>query len=323
MGQVSASSTVLINAEPDAVLAAVADYQTVRPKILSSHYSGYQVLEGGQGAGTVATWKLQATESRVRDVKATVDVAGHTVIEKDANSTMVTNWTVAPAGPGSSVTVKTTWQGAGGVKGFFEKTFAPLGLRKIQAEVLENLKKQVEARLSGPGRLGHGPRRPGRQEADDAAHHGVGVLLPAVGALDQRRVGGVLHVAHLDQDRRVLGEVEPGQVGARVEPALADVVGGHQAGCLHLVAHGLGELHRRARLGRVERRRRVVDVEAAAGRGPAVGVDRDDGVGLAARWPSRPARRRRPRRRCRRRATSRCARPAASSSRGCAAPSPS
>ena len=50
MGQVSASSTVLINAEPDAVLAAVADYQTVRPKILSSHYSGYQVLEGGQGA---------------------------------------------------------------------------------------------------------------------------------------------------------------------------------------------------------------------------------------------------------------------------------
>lgn len=144
MGQVSASSTVLINAAPDAVLAAVADYQTVRPKILSTHYKDYRVLEGGQGTGTVATWKLQATESRVRDVKATVDVAGHTVIEKDANSTLVTNWTVAPAGPGSSVTIKTAWQGAGGVKGFFEKTFAPLGLRKIQAEVLENLKKQVE-----------------------------------------------------------------------------------------------------------------------------------------------------------------------------------
>ena len=145
MGQVSASSTVLINAEPDAVLAAVADYQTVRPKILSSQYSGYQVLEGGQGAGTVATWKLQATKSRVRDVKASVDVAGKTVIEKDANSTMVTNWTVAPAGTGSTVTVKTSWQGAGGVGGFFEKTFAPLGLRKIQGEVLENLKTELEA----------------------------------------------------------------------------------------------------------------------------------------------------------------------------------
>jgi hypothetical protein len=145
MAQVSASSTVLINAEPDAVLAAVADYQTVRPKILSSQYSDYQVLEGGQGAGTVATWKLQATKSRVREVKASVDVAGKTVIEKDANSTMVTNWTVAPAGTGSTVTVKTSWQGAGGVGGFFEKTFAPLGLRKIQGEVLENLKTQLEA----------------------------------------------------------------------------------------------------------------------------------------------------------------------------------
>ena len=146
MGQVSASSTILIDAEPETVLAAVADYQAVRPKILSPHHSDYRVLEGGQGAGTVATWKLQATKSRARDVKANVDVAGHTVIEKDANSTMVTNWIVAPAGSGSSVTVKTSWQGAGGIGGFFEKTFAPLGLRKIQGEVLENLKKEVEGR---------------------------------------------------------------------------------------------------------------------------------------------------------------------------------
>ncbi len=148
MGQVSASSTVLIDAEPAAVLAAVSDYQTVRPKILSPHYSSYQVFEGGQGAGTVAGWKLQATKSRVREVKATVDVAGHTVIEKDANSSMINNWTVAPAGPGSSVTLRTTWNGAGGIKGFFEKTFAPLGLRKIQAEVLDNLKKEVGGPLA-------------------------------------------------------------------------------------------------------------------------------------------------------------------------------
>jgi hypothetical protein len=145
MGHVSAASTILINAEPAAVLSAVGDYQNVRPKILSSHYHDYRVLEGGQGQGTVASWKLQATESRVRDVRANVDVAGHAVIEKDANSTMVTNWTVAPAGPGSSVTVTTTWKGAGGVKGFFEKTFAPLGLKKIQAEVLANLKREVES----------------------------------------------------------------------------------------------------------------------------------------------------------------------------------
>ena len=145
MGQVSAESSILINAEPAATLAAVADYQTVRPKILAPQYSEYQVLQGGQGPGTVAKWKLQATKSRVRDVQVSVDVAGHTVIEKDANSSLVSSWTVAPAGPGSSVTLKTTWTGAGGVKGFFEKTFAPLGLKKIQSEVLENLKKELES----------------------------------------------------------------------------------------------------------------------------------------------------------------------------------
>ena len=69
---------------------------------------------------------------------------------------MVTNWTVAPAGPGSSVTVKTSWQGAGGIGGFFEKTFAPLGLKKIQAEVLDNLKKAVEK----PASAACTPRKP-------------------------------------------------------------------------------------------------------------------------------------------------------------------
>lgn len=144
MGQVSAASTILVNAEPAATFAAVADYQQVRPKILSPQYSNYQVLQGGQGAGTVAKWKLQATKSRVRDVQVNVDVAGHSVIEKDANSSMIITWTVAPAGPGSSVTIKTTWTGAGGVKGFFERTFAPLGLKRIQGEVLANLKNELE-----------------------------------------------------------------------------------------------------------------------------------------------------------------------------------
>jgi hypothetical protein len=144
MRQVSAASAIVIDVEPAVVLAAVGDYQTVRPKILSPQYRDYQVLEGGQGQGTVATWKLQATKSRVREVRANVEVVGHTVIEKDANSSMVTNWTVTPVGPGSSVSVNTTWMGAGGAKGFFEQTFAPLGLKKIQSEVLANLKKELE-----------------------------------------------------------------------------------------------------------------------------------------------------------------------------------
>jgi hypothetical protein len=145
MGQVSASSTILIYAAPATALDAIADYRTMRPRILSPHYSDYAVLQGGQGRGTVAAWKLQATKSRVREVRADIDVAGHTVMEKDANSSLMTNWTVAPAGTGCSVTVKTTWSGAGGIKGVFEGIFAPLGLRRIQGDVLANLKKELES----------------------------------------------------------------------------------------------------------------------------------------------------------------------------------
>ncbi|GGL34150.1 SRPBCC family protein [Nocardia jinanensis] len=143
MGQVKAGSSTEVAADPQRALAAVTDYTEVRPKILSAHYRDYKVVEGGQGDGTVAEWTLQATESRVRNIRAQVSVADHVVTEKDANSSLVNTWTVAPAGSGSTITLETTWQGAGGVKGIFEGIFAPLGLRKIQAEVLENLKREL------------------------------------------------------------------------------------------------------------------------------------------------------------------------------------
>ena len=143
MGQVSASSSVLVEVAPERALEAVADYATVRPRILSEHYRDYQVLEGGQGAGTVASWTLQATEKRSRNIKATVSADGSTVTETDGNSSLVTTWTVIPAGTGSEITTRPEWVGAGGVKGIFEGIFAPLGLKKIQTQVLANLKSEL------------------------------------------------------------------------------------------------------------------------------------------------------------------------------------
>ncbi|MDV7242873.1 MULTISPECIES: SRPBCC family protein [Rhodococcus] len=143
MGQVSASSSITVAATPEKVLAALSDYETVRPRILSEQYRDYRVLEGGQGTGTVAQWTLKATEKRSRDIKATVTVAGDTITETDANSSLVTTWVVAPSGSGSTVTTTTQWKGAGGIGGFFEKTFAPLGLKKIQATVLANLEREL------------------------------------------------------------------------------------------------------------------------------------------------------------------------------------
>ncbi|OZF52293.1 polyketide cyclase [Rhodococcus sp. 14-2470-1b] len=143
MAQVSASSSITIAQTPEQVLAALVDYETVRPRILPEQYLDYTVVEGGQGNGTVAQWTLQATSKRSRNVKATVAVDGSTIVERDANSSMVTTWTVAPSGAGSEVTTTTEWKGAGGIGGFFEKTFAPLGLKKIQTQTLANLEREV------------------------------------------------------------------------------------------------------------------------------------------------------------------------------------
>lgn len=143
MGQVRASSSIIVGADAQRTLTAIADYENVRPKILTEHYREYRVVEGGQGSGTVAQWILQATQKRSRDIRAQVTVDGNTITERDENSTLVTTWTVSEVDTGSRVTMTTTWQGASGIGGIFEGIFAPLGLRKIQDAVLAKLRTEL------------------------------------------------------------------------------------------------------------------------------------------------------------------------------------
>ena len=148
MARVTATNTIVIEATVDAVTTAIADYARVRPRIQPEQFSAYRLIEGGQGHGTVAAWNLQATKKRNRDVKATVtvdDAGAHwSLVEKDENSSMATTYTVREATGGSLVEMTTSWNGAGGVGGFFERTFAPAGLKRIQHQLLTNLKADVE-----------------------------------------------------------------------------------------------------------------------------------------------------------------------------------
>jgi hypothetical protein len=141
MAQVTARTTRTIGAPADKVRAALADYETVRPAILTEQYRDYRVEAGGNGAGSRVHWTLQATKSRQRDQLVEVSVpADDRIVESDTNSSMVTTWTVTPDGADRSVVaVETTWKGAGGIGGFFEKTFAPRGLARIHDGVLTKL----------------------------------------------------------------------------------------------------------------------------------------------------------------------------------------
>ena len=146
MAQVEATTERVVAADAEKVFDALADYSGTRRKLLPEHFSEYEVREGGDGEGTLVHWKLQATSKRVRDclLEVTEPTDGQ-LVEKDRNSSMVTTWRVTPAGEGSSrVVVTTTWQGAGGIGGFFEKTFAPKGLGRIYDAVLERLAAETE-----------------------------------------------------------------------------------------------------------------------------------------------------------------------------------
>jgi uncharacterized protein YndB with AHSA1/START domain len=146
MAQVEATTQRVIEAEPERVYDALADYAGTRKTLLPEQFSEYEVREGGKGEGTLVHWKLQATEKRIRDIlfAVTEPTAGQ-LVETDQNSSMVTTWTVTPAGEGrSKVVTTTTWNGAGGIGGFFERTFAPKGLNRIYDAVLTRLAGEVE-----------------------------------------------------------------------------------------------------------------------------------------------------------------------------------
>ncbi|MFE2303892.1 SRPBCC family protein [Streptomyces sp. NPDC059445] len=146
MAQVEATTERVIAADAEAVFDALADYSGTRPKLLSEHFSEYEVREGGDGEGTLVHWKLQATSKRVRDCLLEVsEPTDGELVEKDRNSSMVTTWRVTPAGEGKSrVVVTSVWNGAGGIGGFFERTFAPKGLGRIYDTLLANLATHTE-----------------------------------------------------------------------------------------------------------------------------------------------------------------------------------
>ncbi len=147
MSQVVATTERELSAPSERVRTALADYAGTRPRILPEQFSDYRVESGGTGAGTVVRWRFAATSKRVRDQVVDVSTPDDTtVVETDRNSSMVTRWTVQPAGDGRSrVSVRTTWNGAGGIGGFFERTFAPKGLQRVYGSMLDRLEREVAA----------------------------------------------------------------------------------------------------------------------------------------------------------------------------------
>jgi hypothetical protein len=142
MATVTARATKAVDAPSDRVLAFLKDYREARPRILTDNYSHYRVESGGQGQGTVIGYHFAAGR-RERDYRLSVEESAGGLAERDQLSSYVSRWTVAPAADGSEVTLEATWDGAGGIGGVFERTFAPRVLGGIFGEMLDKLAAAV------------------------------------------------------------------------------------------------------------------------------------------------------------------------------------
>lgn len=147
MGTIQVSEERQIDAPPATVYGYIADHREHHPHFLPPAFSDFEIESGGVGAGTITRFKVTAGgRSREYRMEVAEPEPGRVMTESDTNSSLVTTWTVAPENGVSRVGISTTWDGAGGVGGFFERLFAPRVMRSIYADELERLNNYARER---------------------------------------------------------------------------------------------------------------------------------------------------------------------------------
>jgi hypothetical protein len=129
-----------VDAPADVVYGYIADNREHHPRFLPPEFSDFQVESGGVGAGTVTRFKVTAGgRTREYRMKVAEPEPGRVLTESDTGSSMVSTFTVTPQNGASLVQISTTWDGAGGIGGFFERMFAPRVMRGIYADEIKRL----------------------------------------------------------------------------------------------------------------------------------------------------------------------------------------
>ena len=150
MGKIVVSAERVVDAPADTVYRYVADMRDHHPRYLPPAFSDFRVESGGTGAGTITRFTVTAG-GRTRQYRMKVEEPepGRVLTESDTGSSLVTTTTVSPQGGASLVRISTSWDGAGGIGGFFEKMFAPRAMRAIYTDELERLDAYAREQRAG------------------------------------------------------------------------------------------------------------------------------------------------------------------------------
>jgi hypothetical protein len=150
MGTINVVQEGPVGAPADLTYRLIAD-DAHHQQFLPEGISDFEVVEGGVGAGTLHSFTVTAG-GRARKYLMRVDEPepGRVITETDQNSSLVTTFTVTPSGDTCVVRIQTRWNGAGGIGGFFERTFAPKVMRKMYADELGRLDTYARGQAAAP-----------------------------------------------------------------------------------------------------------------------------------------------------------------------------
>jgi Polyketide cyclase / dehydrase and lipid transport len=150
MPRIRVEASADVNAKPEDVYALLADYRHGHPLVLpKEHFLDLQVEAGGQGAGTIITFRLRSggIETPYR-LKVSEPEPGRVLMESDTASTLVTTFTVRPTGGGaqSNVQIATELDVPSGLAGWIQKMLYPPGMRRIYNKELRQLGEVIVSR---------------------------------------------------------------------------------------------------------------------------------------------------------------------------------
>jgi hypothetical protein len=148
MAQLETTAVAMVDAQAEEVYAALTDYESVRPGLLTAQFTDYRVCSGGHGAGTEVCWKMQLGEKKRErrrwqpwDCQVRVEEpGGNRLVERDTNTGLVTEWSLHPGDAGRcAVRISATWQGPDGAGGLLERPRQRLAMRQLYEGVLTKL----------------------------------------------------------------------------------------------------------------------------------------------------------------------------------------
>jgi hypothetical protein len=145
MKQIYVMANAVMNAHPEEVYAAIADYRHGHPHIIPKEiFSDLQVETGGYGAGTIMTFGVKVMGG-VKTFRQRVSEPqpGRVLVEQDIDTPQntTTTFTVIPVenGQKAHVEIATTMHPSAGLAGMVERVVVPMLYRRVYRKELKLL----------------------------------------------------------------------------------------------------------------------------------------------------------------------------------------